>query len=52
MLKTNLKLSKDIKTDDVKNRYVSIEKAKEDYKVSITSDLEIDQNATEKLRNN
>ena len=38
--------------NDVKNRYVSIEKAKEDYKVSITSDLEIDQNATEKLRNN
>ncbi len=38
--------------NDVKNRYVSIEKAKEDYKVSITSDLEIDQNATQKLRNN
>ena len=38
--------------NDVKNRYVSIEKAKEDYKVSITADLKIDQKATEKLRNN
>ena len=38
--------------NDVKNRYVSIEKAKEDYKVSITADLEIDQSATQKLRNN
>ena len=38
--------------NDVKNRYVSIEKAKEDYKVSITEDLEIDQSATQKLRNN
>ena len=37
---------------DVKNRYVTIEKAKEDYKVSITSNLEIDENATTKLRNN
>ena len=37
---------------DVKNRYVTIEKAKEDYKVSITANLEIDQNATTKLRNN
>ena len=37
---------------DVKNRYVTIEKAKEDYKVSITPDLEIDENATAKLRNN
>ena len=37
---------------DVKNRYVTIEKAKEDYKVSITADLEVDQNATTKLRNN
>ena len=38
--------------NDVKNRYVSIEKAKDDYKVSITADLEIDQSATKKLRNN
>ena len=38
--------------NDVKNRYVSIEKAKEDYKVFITADLKIDQKATEKLRNN
>jgi N-methylhydantoinase B len=38
--------------NDVKNRYVSIEKAKEDYKVFITADLEIDQSATQKLRNN
>jgi N-methylhydantoinase B len=38
--------------NDVKNRYVSIEKAKEDYKVSITADLEIDQSVTDKLRNN
>ena len=38
--------------NDVKNKYVSIEKAKEDYKVSITADLEIDQSATQKLRNN
>jgi N-methylhydantoinase B/oxoprolinase/acetone carboxylase alpha subunit len=38
--------------DDVKNRYVTIEKAKEDYKVSITSDLKIDQNSTDKLRKN
>ena len=37
---------------DVKNRYVTIEKAKENYKVSITADLEIDENATAKLRNN
>ena len=37
--------------NDVKNRYVSIEKAKEDYKVSITADLEIDQSITDKLRN-
>jgi len=37
---------------DVKNRYVTIEKAKQDYKVSITANLEIDQNATAKLRNN
>ena len=37
---------------DVKNRYVTIEKAKEDYKVSITANLEIDENATTKLRNN
>ena len=29
----------------------SIENAKDDYKVSVTADLEIDQNATEKLRN-
>ncbi len=36
---------------DVKNRYVTIEKAKENYKVSITADLEIDENATAKLRN-
>ncbi len=36
---------------DVKNRYVTIEKAKENYKVSITADLEIDENATTKLRN-
>mgnify|MGYP003310892809 FL=1 len=36
---------------DVKNRYVTIEKAKEDYKVSITANLEIDENATAKLRN-
>ncbi len=36
---------------DVKNRYVTIENAKDDYKVSITPDLEIDRNATEKLRN-
>ena len=36
---------------DVKNKYVTIENAKDDYKVSITADLEIDQNATEKLRN-
>ena len=38
--------------NDVKNRYVSIEKAKEDYKVSITSDLKIDQNLTDELRKN
>ena len=38
--------------NDVKNRYVSIERAKEDYKVSITADLEIDQSVTDKLRNN
>ena len=31
---------------------MAIEKAKEDYKVSITPDLEIDENATAKLRNN
>jgi hypothetical protein len=31
---------------------VTIEKAKEDYKVSITANLEIDENATTKLRNN
>ena len=37
---------------DVKNRYVTIEKAKEDYKVSITANFEIDENATTKLRNN
>ena len=36
---------------DVKNRYVTIEKAKENYKVSITANLEIDENATAKLRN-
>ena len=36
---------------DVKNRYVTIEKAKENYKVSITADLEIDEKATAKLRN-
>jgi len=36
---------------DVKNRYVTIENAKDDYNVSITSDLEVDQNATTKLRN-
>jgi len=36
---------------DVKNRYVTIEKAKENYKVSITTDLEIDEKATAKLRN-
>ena len=36
--------------NDVKNRYVSIEKAKEDYKVSITSDLKIDQKLTDELR--
>jgi len=38
--------------DDVKNRYVTIKKAKEDYKVSITSDLKIDQDSTDKLRKN
>ena len=38
--------------DDVKNRYVTIEKAKEDYKISITSDLKIDQDSTDKLRKN
>jgi len=38
--------------NDVKNRYVSIEKAKEDYKVSITSDLKIDQKLTDELRKN
>ena len=38
--------------NDVKNRYVSIERAKEDYKVSITADFEIDQSVTDKLRNN
>ena len=37
---------------DVKNRYVTIENAKDDYKVSITADLEIDQNETKNLRNN
>ena len=36
---------------DVKNRHVTIENAKDDYKVSITSDLEVDRNATTKLRN-
>ena len=30
---------------------IRIENAKDDYKVSVTADLEIDQNATEKLRN-
>ena len=35
---------------DVENRYVTIEKAKENYKVSITADLEIDEKATAKLR--
>ena len=35
---------------DVQNRYVSIEKAKEDYKVVITKNLEIDHKATEDLR--
>ena len=35
---------------DVQNRYVSIEKAKEDYKVVITKNLEIDNKATEDLR--
>jgi N-methylhydantoinase B len=36
--------------NDVKNRYVSIEKAKNDYKVSITSDLKIDTKLTNQLR--
>ena len=35
---------------DVKNRYVSIEDAKRDYKVAITSDLKIDTNLTNQLR--
>ena len=38
--------------NDVKNRYVSIEEAKRDYKVSITSDLTIDTNLTDQLRKN
>ena len=38
--------------NDVKNRYVSIEKAKEDYKVSITSDLKINPKLTDELRKN
>ena len=35
---------------DVKNRYVSIEKAKEDYKVIITKSFEVDYKATDELR--
>ena len=35
---------------DVKNRYVSIEDAKREYKVAITSDLKIDTNLTNQLR--
>ena len=35
---------------DVKNRYVSIEKAKDDYKVIINKSLEVDYKATDELR--
>tara|TARA_A100001011_G_scaffold387694_1_gene465949 strand:+ start:1187 stop:2902 length:1716 start_codon:yes stop_codon:yes gene_type:complete len=36
--------------NDVENRYISIEEAKNDYKVSITSDLKIDTKLTNELR--
>ena len=36
--------------NDVKNRYISLEKAKEDYKVVISKDFEVDQKATNQLR--
>ena len=38
--------------EDVKNRYVSIEKAKDDFNVIITPDLKIDNELTDKLRKN
>ena len=37
--------------EDVKNKYVSIEKAKEDFKVIITPDLTVNDELTNKLRN-
>jgi N-methylhydantoinase B len=37
--------------EDVKNKYVSIEKAKEDFKVIITPDLKVNDELTNKLRN-
>ena len=36
---------------DVKNKYVSIDKAKEDYKVVISLNMEIDDESTKNLRN-
>jgi N-methylhydantoinase B len=38
--------------EDVKNRYVSIEKAKDDFNVIITPDLKIDNELTNRLRKN
>ena len=35
---------------DVKNKYVSVEKAKAEYNVVVSSDMTIDDNLTEKLR--
>ena len=38
--------------NDVKNKYISINKAKDDYNVIVTPDMKVDNELTEKLRNN
>ena len=38
--------------NDVKNKYISINKAKDDYNVIVTPDMKVDNEFTEKLRNN
>ena len=38
--------------NDVKNKYISINKAKDDYNVIVTPDMKVDNELTKKLRNN
>ena len=38
--------------NDVKNKYISINKAKDDYNVIVTPDMRVDNELTKKLRNN